>query len=299
LFTDGLKTSAYRKLAPNHPVRALIEFSTENSLWSALFSRRLLLGNGFADKTSSLGVNGVGMALGFYYATWHWLKDVPELQIQSRNISGLLPHFDYFQDALAYAAALRKFARNFLSLHYASDADVVNDNEIQAWAADLASPAHGAMKGFPASFATLDQLAETLAHIAYVCTVFHLGTAHNLIGTLNLPYQPSSLFKPVPSEKGVPLESVIEWLPTFNDAIWATAFSVALSQQEPTEADETLYHGIKQSHLFNGKTKCAISALLRDLDTISAAINERASTTSVLPYTILDPHTLPHSIIHY
>jgi arachidonate 15-lipoxygenase len=120
------------------------------------------------------------------------------LDIEQRGV-GAIPNYPYRDDGLLIWQAIEAFVKDYLELYYRSDLDVVNDSELQAWAADLTHPEGGRLKGFPASFSRRDALRDTLTRILWASGPMH--SAVNFAQYSYMAYTPNmplALYSQVP-----------------------------------------------------------------------------------------------------
>ena len=188
---EGFAIAASRTLSARHPVAMLLRPHLRVLLWNNFEGRELLLSpNGFATQLMAGGLQGSSEIVKRSYAgvpippvagiprrdvpAWSFEDfDLP-LSLKSRGVAdpAVLPDFAYRDDGLLVWEAVRDYVSSYLRLYYASDADVVNDTEIQAFAAELASPAAGCVKGVSAPRA-IDDLVTILTRIVFTCGPQH------------------------------------------------------------------------------------------------------------------------------
>jgi arachidonate 15-lipoxygenase len=98
-----------------------------------------------------------------------------------------LVEYPYRDDGLQLWEALRRYVADYLGIYYASDADVAGDAEVQAWVAELASPAGGKIARIapPGSIA---ELVTILTRLVFTC-----GPQHSAI---NFAQYDSAAFAP-------------------------------------------------------------------------------------------------------
>ena len=93
--------------------------------------------------------------------------------IQHREVDNPALFYPFRDDGLLLWDAIQNFAKEYIAAVYTSDADLLEDDEIQAWANDITAPERGRIPGFPEHFKSREELAETIGHIIFLCTAYH------------------------------------------------------------------------------------------------------------------------------
>lgn len=93
--------------------------------------------------------------------------------IQRREVDNPDLYYPFRDDGLLLWDAIQNFAKEYIAAYYTSDADLIEDQEIQAWANDIAASDRGRIPGFPKQFKSREELAETVGHIIFLCTAYH------------------------------------------------------------------------------------------------------------------------------
>ena len=104
-----------------------------------------------------------------------------------------LPYFPYRDDGLTVWAAIRRWAGEFVDGYYRSDADVREDHELQAWAAEVSAADGGAIRDFGAQereIADRNDLAEILTMVIWTAGPQH--AAVNFTQLEHLSYLPAN-----------------------------------------------------------------------------------------------------------
>lgn len=210
--------AAIRTLSVEHPIYGLLDrltyqlFSTQPLANEYLFNDGEAFdtvfpvsGSGARDYNTQLYFNGSGAFQANYF--------LPNLQSRGLiNSTGPeLSHFPYYEDAAVIYNAIRAFMTSFVESFYASDAVVLADRELQAWAAEANGPAEAI--DFPSEISTVDTVVDILTHIAHLgSTVHHTLNTNELMSlSSTFPMHPAALYKPVPTAKGN--TSVASFLP--------------------------------------------------------------------------------------
>ena len=216
--------AAIRSLSVDHPVYALLDrltfqlFSIQPLAQSFLFDNGTafdtlfpITGSGARDFVTELYFNGTGAFQSNYFET-----DLKERGLLHGD-GPKLAHFPFYENAAVIHSATREFVETFVKSFYKSDALVLGDKELQAWATEANGPAKAI--DFPTKFDTREALIDALTHIAHLTsTVHHSVNTNNLLSiSATLPMHPASIYKPVPTTKGN--TSVVTYLPPLQAAL--------------------------------------------------------------------------------
>jgi arachidonate 15-lipoxygenase len=129
---------------------------------------------------------------------------------------GPLPDFPYRDDARLVWDAVAGWAADFVAAYYASDAEVLADRELQAWAAEIASPDGGRIRDFgatPGQIADRLDLVEILTMVIWTAGPQHAAVNFpQLPDTSFLPANPLAGFSPEPTGHG---HTERDWLANF------------------------------------------------------------------------------------
>ncbi|KAL5399949.1 hypothetical protein PMIN06_005389 [Paraphaeosphaeria minitans] len=216
--------AAIRTLSIEHPIYALLDRLTYQLFAIQPLAQSFLFDNGTAFDTlfpiTGTGARNFVTEL-YFNGTGAFKEGYFETDLKKRGLihgdGPKLAHFPYYENASTIHNAMRSFMRAFIKSFYKSDRAVQGDPEIQAWAAEANGPAKAI--GFPSKFDSIDGLVDALTHIAHlVSTVHHSVNTNNLLSiSATLPMHPASLYKPVPTAKGI--TSVAQYLPPLQAAL--------------------------------------------------------------------------------
>lgn len=96
----------------------------------------------------------------------------------------VLPHYPYRDDGMLLWDSLQKFVSAYLQHFYPFDNDVKNDNELQAWAAELEAVDGGYVGGFPKQISTVEAFVKLITTI-----IFQMGPYHSALNFLQKEYE--------------------------------------------------------------------------------------------------------------
>lgn len=310
---EGFAVATARQLPERHPVAVLLRPHFRILLWNNFEGRELLLSpNGFATRLMAGGLAGsaeivrrsyAGHPLGpvagrprvdvapWDFETW----DLPaELARRGVADSAALPDYPFRDDGLLVWNAIRDFVAGYLRLYYASDADVAGDTELQAWAAELADPSLGRVRGLvpPRDLAALTTL---LTRIVFACGPLHAAVNFAQYDAAAFaPNMPAAAFARPPAgarslQPAVLDAFLLEMLPPPPQA--------DLQLKTVTELTSYLYDrlGHYQDGDFTDPGALAlVAAFQKSLEGVSTTIQQRNAKRS-RPYPWFLPERIPNS----
>jgi arachidonate 15-lipoxygenase len=194
LVIEAFAVATHRHLAEVHPIWALLVPHFEGTLFiNEQAATSLIAANGpidhiFAGTIASSQLAAVDARLAFdFYA-----KMLPaDLAARGVGIDSPLEDYPYRDDALLVWDAIHEWARQYVDLYYAHDADVTGDTELAAWATCLAGEAK--IKGF-GPVTTRKQLAEICTMVMFTASAQHAA--------VNFPQKDIMAFAPAVTGAG-------------------------------------------------------------------------------------------------
>lgn len=163
--------AAIRTISSEHPVYAILDrlmyqvFAVQPIARDVLFAAGEAVdevfgysGTAAQQFTDELYNGGQGAFQSNYFLT-----DLENRGLINSNIGPELAHFPFYEDALAIHSAIQAFMTSFVDSYYNSDADVLNDSEIQAWGPEASNRA--GVYDFPTSISTKQTLVDILTHM--------------------------------------------------------------------------------------------------------------------------------------
>ncbi|MCA9685840.1 MAG: lipoxygenase, partial [Myxococcales bacterium] len=187
LLVEPFVVATHRNLAQQHPLFLLLLPHMQGTAFinnAAINS--LIAPGGTVDKLlagtieSDWAVSATALtSLDF---NGHMLKN--NLKIRGVDDPALLPDYPYRDDALLLWDAIEGWVGDYLDLYYDSDADVVEDEELQAWYRDLISPEGGTLStlgqadpagGEGRGLFTVAYLKEVVTMVIFTGSVQHAG----------------------------------------------------------------------------------------------------------------------------
>lgn len=216
LLTEPVLLSTVRNLAPAHPVAALLRRHFEGTISINRTAVDVLIQPG--EPVELL----IGSSLGSVYellarerrAYSYSGNYLPErLRRQGVNDANTLGHFPYRDDGLLVWEAISRWAAEFVGCYYTSDTEVREDVELQAWAAEISSPAWGQVAAFganPGMVTDRQDLTEILTMVMWTAGPQHAAVNFTQGDYMSfLPANPLAGFAPEPVGTG---HSRRDWL---------------------------------------------------------------------------------------
>lgn len=194
LVIEGFAVATHRHLAEVHPVWALLVPHFEGTLFiNEAAATSLIAANGPIDHIFAGTIASSQMAAVDARLAFDFYGKMPRTDFAARGVGvdSALADYPYRDDALLVWDAIHEWARQYVDLYYAQDADVVADTELTAWAACLAGEAK--IKGF-GPVTTRAQLAEVCAMVMFTASAQHAA--------VNFPQKDIMAFAPAVTGAG-------------------------------------------------------------------------------------------------
>lgn len=211
--------------------------------------------------------------------------------IASREVDNPDLFYPYRDDGMLLWNAIQNFATEYIAVCYQSDKDVAEDYEIQAWARDISARDRGRIPGFPAGFASRQELAETIGHVIFLCTAFHSCIHFNQYKYPGfVPNMPHSAYTPPPTGKGVEMDAT--GLLKLQPAFWAAYSQTWTYFQTNFTVNRIGQYPLRQ---FDPAARDVIERFREQLREIEEQIDQRNSSRSV-PYDRMNPRVIPNGV---
>ena len=226
LVSEAVLLAAVRNLASVHPVAVLLRRHFEGTMSINKLAVELLIQPGRAVEYL------IGSDL---KSTYPWIADhrknfsftgnyLPaKLERSGTDGAAVLPYYPYRDDGLLVWTAIRRWADAFVDGYYRTDADVREDHELQAWAAEVASPDGGAVRDFgltPGEINDRTDLAEILTMVIWTAGPQHAAVNFTQLEHLSyLPANPLAGFTEEPRGRDPTLDDWLANLPPLDVAV--------------------------------------------------------------------------------
>lgn len=253
-----------------------------------------------ARQYSTARYNGTAGAFQANY----FLTDLQNRGLINHGTGPELKHFPFYEDASVIYGATRDFMASFVASYYPSDAAVMADAELQAWAAE----ANGAAEAldFPTAIPSRAVLVDVLTHMAHLASTAHhvVNTNELLSASSTLPFHPPALYAPVPTAKraGAP---VADYLPPFDKVVTQLTFAGLFARPLLEGTDRALLHMLDDEGLLGllrpgvrGAAARFKGAMQAFSDEVGARAFDARGLSQGMPFLwqALDPKVMPYSI---
>lgn len=296
LMHNTLAIVSQRQLAPQHPVRALLEPTLEYVVGLAVVGMRGLFNPGTEyDTISAWGGSCMHRIYNRDFNRPFYSHSFDTVMAERQMGPAQLASFPYRDDMARFQTIIRRRLQQFINIYYPDDAAIAADHELQGWAAETANPSLGNIPGFPSSFPTRASLVDALSHIQLAVVKHHaLMTQVYNAAALTLPHIPMRIYCTMPAMKSAVTDSWIvqQCMPSLSLAHRQIAHAVGFDRPfAPGTA--LLYSPLTAS---TGTRDTASRAeLYASYQQMSREIGARYSPNATLPYIYLDPRLMPRS----
>lgn len=180
LVVGPFAVAARRNLSAQHPLTALLNPHIEGTMFiNQLADTMLTAPGGGVDHVMVPPVAASRATAENAFRSYDFnAKILPRwLAEHGLDDTDKLPDYPYRDDALLLWNAICKWVTDYVDVYYASDTDVQEDSELQAFVAEVAAEDGGRMKTFgdgaPGRVQTKAYLALSLAHVIFTASVQH------------------------------------------------------------------------------------------------------------------------------
>ncbi|XP_064904262.1 polyunsaturated fatty acid lipoxygenase ALOX15B-like [Columba livia] len=287
---------ATQRLPAAHPIHQLLLPHFRFTFHINILARESLLNpGGIIDQATAVGREGTLelVARGTAALTYRELC-VPE-DIEDRGVA-LVPNYYYRDDALEIWAAMESLVEGVVSLHYAGDKEVAEDEELQSWVGDIFTYAvlGNQQSGFPSKLLTRPELVKFTTMIMFCCSARHSAVNSGQYDFAAwMPNTPGTLQGDPPVTKAEATEQ--RFLGTLPSPA-ATGALLALLSVVSYEGGQPRPLGSRCPELLVGAAaQRLIGQFRRRLAAISRRIGDRNRRLE-LPYPYLDPPRVTESV---
>jgi arachidonate 15-lipoxygenase len=219
LLSEAILLATVRNLAPQHPVAALLHPHFEGTFSINRLAVDLLIQPGEAvEQMIGSSLAGAYRLLADKRKNYSYRGNyLPSRFARHRTDSlATLARYPYRDDGLLVWNAIARWAADFVGAYYGADADVRGDFELQAWAAEIASPDWGQVSDFgatPGAISDRQDLAEILTMVMWTAGPQHAAVNFPQADYMSfLPANPQAGFSPEPTGMG---HTQRDWLAQF------------------------------------------------------------------------------------
>lgn len=299
LLIEPFVAATMRQLPSSHPVYRLLKPHFEGTAFiNDSAANNLVAPGGNIDKVFAGDITNMMEWTAGQVLNTKFNDIMPDVEMSARGVDHDVLFFPYRQDALEHFDALLEWVTTYVSTFYSSDDDVVNDAELQNWAAELVHPSAGKLKGFgdddAGSLVTRKYLIRALAFVVFSASVQHASV--NFPQRLLMSYAPcvaGGMWAelPDPEKEYVGIE---KWQDMF------APLETAVNQVEVTNLLGGLYHtqlgNYRRGELpTDARIKNGLVSYNKRLAKIDERIKRRETKEDV-KYEYLRPKNVPQSI---
>jgi arachidonate 15-lipoxygenase (second type) / 8-lipoxygenase (S-type) len=241
-----------------------------------------------------------GAFLSNYFRT-----DLQRRGLINPSVGPALTHFPFYEDGAVIHDAIRTFMGTFVNSYYPTAATIRGDKELQAWLTEANGPAKA--MDFPTS-ATLNTpaaLADLLTHMAHLVSTAHhsVNTNQLITGSGVLPFNPSALYKPIPTSKGA--SDLAAYLPPVLQCIQMIQSQGDFARPLLASTNRTLLHMFDDATMLNRMNPATRAGNAKFMAAMQAQSNVVKSRTfdgqglsQGMPFVwkALDPNVAPFSL---
>lgn len=139
MLVGAIGVSAMRNLAPEHPLRVLLEPHFEHTLGINIATKGLFSPGGLTTELQSVSLEGTVALSRRAWLTFDWTQRSTSREFSSRGVldPDVLPTYPFRDDSMLIAESIQRFVDGYVDLYYLDDADVAADHELVAWCAEL------------------------------------------------------------------------------------------------------------------------------------------------------------------
>ena len=216
LVMETVAVAMHRQLSVAHPLHQLLAPHCRFTMAINHAARtKMLAPGGPIDKTMSVGAEGALQLCAKAWQSWSFSQYDLRADLKARGVddASRLPGYHYRDDALKIWDAIADFVGAVVRTFYRSNADVLADFELQAWARELADPAVGNFRGFADSNGGVNSV-ESLSHILttmiFIASAEHSSTNNGEYDMYAfIPNVPGAMFAEPPTTKDPLSEQIL------------------------------------------------------------------------------------------
>ena len=298
LTMEPFVVSTFRQLAPNHPLRILLEPHFEGTLAiNKAAWQHLIADHGAVEKLFSAALPAAHKltAVGVQQEI---MKSLLPQTFLDRGVadSTALPDYPYRDDALLYWQSIQAWVESYTTIYYPTDSEVVGDPELQQWVRELAAADGGRLVGLPQQGQGIrcrQELIELVTFVIYTCSVQHAAVNFPQYDLMSYsPNMPLAAYQPPPTTvRGATEADYLATLPTLDMAELQMELGFLLGTIHYTE----LGGYANEQFAGDGRVAPHLKAFQQSLTDLGSEIEHR-NQGRMLRYETLLPTGIPQSI---
>lgn len=311
LVTETLIVATHRQLSPLHPILTLLKphfrFTLEINEGA---KHSLIIPGGVVASVLSPSIEGSLSMVRDARLAWRFDQNLPHRLFELRGVdASRLPEFPFRDDTLLLWDAIRDFVGAYLARYYASDEDVRQDFELQAWVQEVTSPQAAAFQGLSGlvyeggpngkgtRIDSLDYLVEMVSLMVYTAGPQHANVNYAQYPMMSyLPSVAGTAYAPPPTSAPVANAEAeyLKVLAPLDVALYQLSFGYLLSSVQ-YDTFGTYSDNPRRPYFADEEAEKASIDFRLALNRIEAEIRKR-NETRPLPYENQLPSMIPNSI---
>jgi arachidonate 15-lipoxygenase len=313
LVIEPIVIATHRRLAPEHPVSALLvpHFDGTLAINDAAVHHLIALRGG-VDALATPPIEVIHDLVAKSVSTWSFRGSMLHTDLAARRVADVeaLPDYPYRDDAILVHREIKDFVAGYLALFYASDLDVQQDPELAAWGAEIVAADGGRIRDFGdgGRFATVADLTDALTHIVFTASAQHAAVNFPQFDLMSYaPVMPMATYRPPPTRKdGLGEEDFFAMLPSIEMAHYQLSLGrllgglrhTVLGDRTPMEKLGGSFAGLGHTafgeHPVDRQVEEVHERFRRRLRELDGVIDVR--NTARIGYPYLKPKLIPRSI---
>ncbi|HEY8186185.1 MAG TPA: lipoxygenase family protein [Pyrinomonadaceae bacterium] len=299
LIEEAFALATHRRLALQHPLYSLLtKHFAALLVINQLGVLTLINSTGIVQQILEGGLSGSVQLIENAYKNWTFDDmDFPK-NLKNRGVDrgDLLPYYPYRDDGMLIWDLLGQYVQEYLDLYYLSDDDVINDYELQAWAAQLGGATDagaGKVPGFPPQIGTREQLSAIVRRIIWTAGPQHAAVNFPQIDfTTFIPNATGATYTP-PAEGNVEEADLLRMLAPRQETLIQVKASYALAGYH---YDQLLNYDLCSEDGSQAIVKKYYQQLITEVRSEIVARNEqRAGQVGLMVYPYFLPENIPNS----
>lgn len=298
LLVEPFVVATMRQLPSKHPLHVLLKPHFEGTLFiNDTASNNLVTPGGDVDRIFAGEIDSVMRWCANEVINNKFNATIPDVEIKERGVDDPILRFPYREDALAHFDAMYEWVYSYLSFYYESDDDIVGDQELQAWVAELIDPSKGRLKDFgdkgDGKVVTVKYLARAVTFVIFSGSVQHAAVNFPQLSLMSYaPAIAGGLYSvPPKSEDNADLQKWVETLTPMKTAIEQVEILAVIGAVRYTKLGKYRRSELPKVREIREAHKKYLQRL-REIDDKIVMREKKAD----LPYDYLRPHKVPQSV---
>lgn len=289
--------ATYNQLSDDHPVSQLLTPHFEGTLLiNNLAQKALISSGGIIDKllAATIDQSRIYGARGAQSFTFHFDDMYLPRWLARRGVddAAALPFYPYRDNALMVFDAVKQWCTSYVSIAYADDSKVADDQELQAWLTELTAFEGGRLKGIGQEdgIATRAYLSEVLTTVMFTASAQHAAVNFPQSALMSFaPGMPLAAYTPAPGSDGFqPDTRYVDMMPPYANALEQLNILILLGSVYYTELGQ-----YPEDHFQGDAVNQALQTFQHQLAAAEAKMKERDPEGD---YPFLWPSQIPQSI---